>query len=97
MKGKGLRKGLGKKGEMVYFKKGQVGFWVVFEENRLKKGQEVCILLFVRKTRVQTWEGFLCEKIYKLVITPKCDKEAAGEEIMKKILQINNWESFICE
>ncbi len=27
--------------------------------------------------------------------TPKCDKEVVGEEIMKKILQISNWESFI--
>jgi hypothetical protein len=52
-------KGLGKKGETVCFKKGQVGFLVVFEEKRLKKGQQVCILLFVRKIGFKTWEGVL--------------------------------------
>jgi hypothetical protein len=62
VKGKGLRKGLGKKGEMVCFKKGQVGFLVVFEEKRLKKGQEVCILLFVRKIGVQNLGGGSCER-----------------------------------
>jgi len=62
VKGKGLRKGLRKKGEMVCFKKGQVGFLVAFEEKRLKKAQEVCILLFVKKIGVQNLGGVSCER-----------------------------------
>ncbi len=69
------------------------GFW----RKEVEEGSRGLYFIICEKNRgPKLGRGFLWKKIYKLVITPKCDKEVVGEEIMKKILQISNWESFIC-
>jgi len=97
VKGKGLRKvvreergnGLLQEGPSWVFG----GFW----RKELEEGLEGLYFIVCEKNKgPKLGRGFLWEKIYKLVITPKCDKEVVGEEIMKKILQISNCEFFIC-